>query len=417
MYHTGMLSVVLSDIAETSMKSNPNIKTTVSIGGKKFRYYTGATAEGLTFYFFDIPNKGTSTTKPTLTKMQIRVNFSKLLRAGEHVVLPTAADDLYKILRKKYFEVIPDVLPCKALYRPDFDCISVSRLDYCYNITGLSQELIDSYIRILSKGNLEKFPAVRRALSPSGKVKQYTVDENNNEVKMRDGSLYCGNQSITINIYDKRKMMLKFNEDHKKEYPNGYYSSAAIDAATGVLRCEIQCNGKKLYNLCKSNGLQKSIKECLDPHLSKSVLLDYVSRISYKETHYNSRKWESLIAKANHTQIVKEQLLEILELVSIKGMKIFKVREKTKTAALQKRATFNSRIRTLRKDGINPIPIPINKGSELESLYSRLQREYDAGLLRLVPDVSTPEPTEPDYTQFMDMWDDVPISTMLDELL
>jgi hypothetical protein len=283
-----------------------------------------------------------------------KINFSKLLQAEEHVDLVTDADTekilehLNQIIDELFNHYDPEIY---RLYgKITLSDFTVRRIDYTTQIDNLSQEEINLYIRCVSKGDTSKLPKLK-----SGK-QQY--DENRNYRKKYKNSFYHSNQSVTLNIYDKRQQLIE------KQAPQ-----AAIDKATGILRIEVQCKEGKVSAIARKYKTGKSLDGYLDAKISKDMIRYYLSNVAGTQPYTTTNIIKTKINNRYKSK-TKDRLLSLIDCISIQNKQLSEVQDEL----YQQRADFKRDLKYIEALGYNPVPLPINSAiKNLPNLIDRLQ--------------------------------------------
>lgn len=336
---------------------------------------------GLIFIYEDPPR--TSNKKYRFPWMKVLVNFSKLLRTDEHIVLPEyfEVQDVIHLYRA-YMEVacmeqraLP-FIPKDEDY-PERQCntieLFVQRVDCTAQLTGLSQKTIDAYIHIYNHSNRKQFPRAR----PRG-YKNYDLQKNYPRHN-RQGSAYFASKNIGVNIYDKHRQMENINEQLKEKGKSPKYSDADVAAAQGILRIEFQCYKQSLpYRLYKNKETgftSKTLENVIDSRISEDIILSNLKKLtwSWDVPHRNVRKTIQAIKDSKSKSKTKTRLIEIINANKPKGMSIDKV-----VGCISTPDKFEDDLRKIKNLGVHPITLPVNKApDELRNLYCIIAEQME----------------------------------------
>lgn len=216
----------------------------------------------------------------------------------------------------------------------------VYRIDYTIDI---KTPYVEKYIRLFKKADFTKY--------------KVTLDSNRNRSK-KDGSVSCGNKSITLNFYNKQNQVEK----------QSWATSDLIEQAQNILRIEVQCKKQKIYGLKKSYELNSiKISEILkQKEIAYDVIGYYVEQFLGRSTYYKKNIAETMIKHSNHKQEVKEKMIEIIGKISAPYQSIDKARkEYSKDTWTAYKGYFNKldiNLVTLDKhDSIKSLPSIIDK--------------------------------------------------------
>lgn len=163
--------------------------------------------------------------------------------------------------------------------REFYDRLKVQRIDPAINITGLSQEEIKLYSRVLNSGNWnndkrQHFNTIDNPKSPPPKtyVNSCALERR---MEDRDGKLVT---SIRINCYDKKAALLNKKKDKTKKHKP---TARQIANATGIYRLEIQCWKHYMESLLRNKIISsRNINDVLTPEFSAMILLYYIHQFA-----------------------------------------------------------------------------------------------------------------------------------------
>ena len=345
MWHTAMLSMgllkpeysLLTDGLRHNDSGQP-FDSTYSKQGVSFTYYRGM---------------------DNSYNVSILVNFSKLIKEDEHVDLitdketPQALASLREILQE-YFQRVSRFQPFFTSDGFDLSFLKVKRIDYTTQISGLSQEEIDAYINCLYKGNYSKYPQIK-----AGK-KQY--NEQGNYIERYDGSFYRSNQSVTINVYDKRKQMENRNNPTRPKYRQD-----SVEKATGILRIEVQCHEEKVNAICKKYGIKQELGALLEPSISQDVIAYYLKTIAGSAPYLPSDVVLRKIEKSFYSRKTKQRMSQIIKDFGTQYTSLTKMQS---SLSSDERKKFREALKKIEKLDCNPIPLP--KSSKVRNLPNLL---------------------------------------------
>ncbi|MBD5085070.1 MAG: hypothetical protein HDT33_08460 [Clostridiales bacterium] len=248
----------------------------------------------------------------------------------------------------------------------DFSCYKINRVDYCANlyIPEVAPNCTPEQImNLIQRSNIPRFFTERTERDPIA-----------HRPKSDPNSFYLKNSCVHINCYYKTA---EFQKRSKERERMGLSSipQTTIDSSQGIIRFEIQCKYRKIYDFCKNTT--PSWNQCCNKY--KYLLADEICRETinhyWKET-IGWAPWYSLqsaigLIKLNHFNSQKEdRLIDVLKLVN---------QCRSVPSAKKKywgdEASFNRTLKDLDKLRINPVTIPKNWGigriwNPLESSYS-----------------------------------------------
>ena len=291
--------------------------------------------------------------------VKMTVNFSKLLKDKEHIELASDSDNEHVIshlegIIAELFEGIEDN-ESPVGYSIELSSFQLSRLDYTLQVRGLSKEEIHLYLRALQKGDVRAFKAVK--------------DRWRHEIKQPyKDSFYMENDSVTINIYDKQSQVC-----------NRHYDEAVIQAASGILRIEIQCKAPKLGSIKRRGKYKVSTRDVLSflsSEISEELIKKYLKKITKTKPYYPLDTIKTGINKSSYRKQKKDRLLALVQKMSKKGKRLSDV---WKDLYQEDSSRFRVDIAAIEELGFNPIPLPEKHGlpSEKIPLPNLLDRLFD----------------------------------------
>lgn len=155
--------------------------------------------------------------------IRLIINPESLLRGVD------AELDIFKVAAnriKRFNEVIADFV--EKICRIPIKIFSISRIDYCFNAIFNNEEIADTYLKLLSRGDILRYN---------------NCDEIYNHMKesAKTNMVEYKYSSFVLKAYNKRVQL----EDIGKKLPNG------INAC---IRFEIEIGAEKIRYIMKSNG-------------------------------------------------------------------------------------------------------------------------------------------------------------------
>lgn len=396
MFHTGELGKYIGWYEFIRIKRNcPQSRRkdgTLSPNHWFFDKYQDA---GLIFNYYE-PTEEQKAQGHKFPWMQVIVNFAKMLKAAEHIELPNHENvkDLPTIFEALMETACLEQRELPYPFHEDAENINervnttalyVQRLDCTMQVSGLLQEIINSYIRIYNHSNRK----IYNRIHPNGRA----YDKYGNYPRERKDSAYFASKSIGVNIYDKRQQMLNRNKDLIAEGKNPKYSKSDLLAAAGVLRVEFQCHKAALnYRLRAMKPKEERarvLENLLDVKISESIIFSNLERLAWHEPHVNLLTARKVIQASKLHKKSKESLQELLRLASVKGRQIHEVIDhlpELKELDEKKRVdVFNSKLRQIRHCGINPILLSTKEPFDsLENLQVVLRKQCEESKSKLL---------------------------------
>lgn len=260
------------------------------------------------------------------------VNPAKLL--GRKSVTDIYTPDLFAAFCERFNEAIK----AYGVSLPPVEEWKAKRVDYTKDIRT---EHVKLYIKLFQKSNLKKYT--------------FYTNKQNNKVRFRPGSMYCGLRSYKINFYDKQDEMLNTNKKILRNNENRpLYTDEELEQATNVLRLEVQCHKHKLIAIKNKYGLRDRniIPFLLREDIAAAELKYYVQHILGTAAYYKKPSAITKILKSRYSKATKERMITFINEVSKPYSSVDKV--------LQDFEDYQDLLHRFEELGVNPVTIDKN---------------------------------------------------------
>lgn len=276
-----------------------------------------------------------------------------------------------------------------------YDRLKVQRIDPAINITGLSQEEIKLYSRVLNSGNWnndkrQRFTTIRNSEIQHPKT---FINSCALEATTKKGDT-AAVPTVRINCYDKKSALL-----HKKKNKTKKYKPTAeqIANAAGVYRLEVQCLKPYMESLLRNKIISsRNINDVLTPEFSAMILRYYIHQFAGDGDYYRLstavRKIRSSTKKIPSKAIRDrmEQFLILLHDTYNSNEDMLSMNEALPHVAERMGVTadtIDSYRKRLVELGINPITLP--NDSTVKELKNPLRYVLEAFPQSTAPEVMT----------------------------
>ena len=175
---------------------------------------------------------------------------------------------------------------------------STRRVDYAVDISFENPKLVALYVSLMPRGRIPRDMVLR---------------------ELYDGSYYLETQQgdVTINFYDKAAQLTKdrdlFNNDR------------LLREARGLLRVEVQCQGRKLdhiRDLIRKHKLPHhgmKLRTFLNSVIANIIVQDYYDRAIGYQDYYTLQGAEDFLNEQRGRNDMKQRILQFLRLVDQNG--------------------------------------------------------------------------------------------------
>ena len=261
------------------------------------------------------------------TLIYAKINFMKLLKAQNRVLVASerhnrACFAVFAELMQSYFPELPS----------DINEWTANRVDYCINA---STEYFNEY-SILANKSLSRL--------------------RTHEKCAKGQSYYYGNQSYTINIYNKASNVLEDLRARQDMPPveKGRY----LNDSWGILRIEVQCLPRKLTQIKGKRGLENKtlgelLKDAIAMEILEWMLLHTVGMATYWRRSVAIEKIKCLEFRADK----KARLIQMVkDIANAKSMEA--VQKRYEKEGIMAKQTFDRYCKDLEAANINPVTIP-----------------------------------------------------------
>ncbi|MDL2248184.1 hypothetical protein LJB89_00605 [Tyzzerella sp. OttesenSCG-928-J15] len=230
-----------------------------------------------------------------------------------------------------------------------FDRLSLSRIDYAFDIFLEDQSMVETYIQLMKRGNM-----------PNGLLlKLFWHDTQHRSIPYRD-SLYLKNNAVTINSYNKYE-----------ELKNKAKHFVDCERAIGILRLEVQCNGRKVEELEKKYGIDRyNPTDFFDEEIAREIVMSYVAKVTKLGAYHSLDNARCIINESRFNDRQKTELINFIEEVN-SSRSLDKVKRSESYTPYQ----FRTRLKRLDELNINPVTIPFRWGYDyLSNLLTYIEQ-------------------------------------------
>lgn len=298
----------------------------------------------------------------------IEATINPKILGGIHDYITAATYDDMPAATKNFNHIAQRISPILK----NFDYYRLKRIDYCVNfnlnelVPGCDPKRI---MRLIKRSNI-----------PPHYEEWTEYDDTAHRTKSRPSSFYLINSSVNINCYNKyMQLQEKSQENEKRGLPP--IPQAALDAAKGIVRFEVQCKYHKMY--ISSNRAEESGNHNYNKYetLLSYETCDNIIRYYYQKI-IGTGDWWTLyhavrhIEFQNYNQQKENRLIEAIQLINnnrslAKAMIIYQDKELK---------AFKRAIKDLSSININPVTIPKEWGIRhipnlLYAYYDKVQQE------------------------------------------
>lgn len=280
--------------------------------------------QGIDLWTYPVKKQGFSG-----TLIYAKVNFMKLLQTKNRVLVASERHnaDCFAVFKKLMQEHFPE-LPS------DINEWTTNRVDYCINT---HTKYFNEYPILFNK-TASRLRTHKKCSKPQ--------------------SYYFGNDSYTLNIYNKPSNVLYDLRDRNDIPPTekGHY----ITDSWGVLRIEVQCFPRKLTQIKGKQGLEsKTLGELLSDAIAMEILewalLNTVGTAPYLRRSV-------AIERVTHMDCSKGKKQRMIQMINdigtSKKMTMDTVRDRYIKEGIMTKQTFDRYCKELQAANINPVTIP-----------------------------------------------------------
>ena len=280
------------------------------------------------------------------TKYYMRVTMNpQHVLTGQYDPLALFDEDNYIAMSEKFDQLISSV---SSLTLKPLSQWTASRIDYAYDIKLIPGSDTGTATKYLEMG--------KRGLLPQCSV----LKENDGWVSYR-----AENNSVTVNYYEREAAL------QSRDYE---FNDTVYQKARDILRFEVQCLTPKLKTLAGSSGISgRPIGFYMNRDLWRKIISGYGQRIVGTQDYYSVLYASLTLRKCRvlRADAIKN-LLDFLKAVDVAGG----INEATAIWKQNKPVHIHwtkedkdicltdsqrqSRMRQLRRLGINPVPIPVH---------------------------------------------------------
>ena len=278
---------------------------------------------------------------------QIRAVINpKILIGTNDYVTATTEKDLDRVLfefQKNAMEVSKQLA--------DMQRYCFHRIDYCINFD--LEELGDYeplfFMSLIQRSNI-----------PNCFKEKKEYDTISHRKKGYIESFYLKSDSVTVNCYCKYLQL-------KKQFP----TCSNIEQSQYIIRFEIQCSYKKVYNMIHRNKKYESFEQAFYDMLSNEqaqyIIEKYYKSIIMLGDYYTLKEAKKRVQSSCYSKKKKEYLIDVLTTIA-KSRGVMKAKEKL---SKKEKTKFNKALKELQKIGINPVVLP--KRSKMNCIPNLLE--------------------------------------------
>lgn len=351
MWHTAEIHTQISqDIADEYFRKGTLIRNTIKNGnGKHITCWKNAdfAKDGVVFWTYPIKKTGYQA-----VLLYARINFMKLLHAENRVLVATEQENepcfaTFGQLIDEHFPELPK----------DIDAWTVSRLDYCINI---KTDYCNEYVKLGNKARLYRNAHVKNA---------------------QGGSVYRGNKSYTLNLYNKTSEILE-DIGTRTDIPPKEKSLYILNG-WNTLRVEVQCHRAKLDQLSKKYQVAKTLPGLCRNEIAQDVLGDALLTSVGSEPYVRCRTAIEMAGKLCKTKQKRERMEAVIK--GIAGCtNLTMLRQRYEKQGIISGRTFDGYCEMLKSKNVNPVTIPdsweLGGVDKLESIYdlflNQMQQQF-----------------------------------------
>jgi len=209
--------------------------------------------------------------------------------------------------------------------------LKLSRIDYAIDIFLETQEMVETYVALLQRGDI-----------PHNFTPRMEYNTTSHRFDTYKDSLYYENKYVTINFYNKYEQL--------KEKAAEFIDP---ELARGILRLEVQWKRPRIHYIVKHYGLQDLPHEFLNEQLAVTTVQDYLSKIAMLGDYYSLSKAKTLVLNSAFRDRHKDEMISFLTDVNNKRS-LSEVKEK----GMYPPNIYERIIKQLNQLNINPVTIP-----------------------------------------------------------
>ncbi len=271
----------------------------------------------------------------------------KILIGTDDYITAATENDLSKILFefKRSAAQISEQLADMELYR-------FQRIDYCINFD--LEELEREYEPLFFM-NL-----IQRSNEPVYFKEKKEYSDISHRRKRYIESFYLKSNSVTINCYCKYMQL-------QKQFPN----CPNIEQSKYIIRFEIQCSYKKIYNMIYQKkefmSFEHMFYELLSDKQAKYIIERYYKKTIMMGDYYTLKEAKKKIELNCYSEKKKKYFIDVLVIIA-KSRGVMKAKEKL---SKEERIKFEKALKELQKIGINPVTL--TKRSKIHCIPNLLE--------------------------------------------
>lgn len=340
MWHTAEIHTQISqDVADEYFRKGTLIRDTIKDGnGKQITCWKNAdfAKDGVVLWTYPVKKTGYQA-----VLLYARINFMKLINAENRVTVAREIDNsrcfaAFERLIDEHFPELPK----------NIDAWMVSRLDYCINI---KTDYCNEYVKLGNRARLYRNAHIKNT---------------------QGGSVYRGNKSYTLNLYNKASEILD-DIGTRTDIPPKEKGLYILDG-WNVLRVEVQCHRTKLDQLAKKYRVAKKLPELCRNEIAQDVLGDALLTSVGSEPYVRCRTALEMAGKLCKTKRKRERLETVIKGIT-KCSNITTLMQQYEKQGVMSGQTFDGYCKMLKSQNVNPVIIPdswdLGGMDSLESIY------------------------------------------------
>lgn len=325
MWHTAEIHTQISqDVADEYFRKGTLIRDTIKNGnGKQITCWKNAdfAKDGVVLWTYPVKKTGYQA-----VLLYARINFMKLLNAENRVTVAREMDNsrcfaAFGRLIDEHFPELPK----------NIDAWMVSRLDYCINI---KTDYCNEYVKLGNKARLYRNAHVKNT---------------------QGGSVYRGNKSYTLNLYNKASEILGDLRTRTDISPRekGQY----ICDGWNILRVEVQCYAKKLKQLESKYRVTKTLPGLCRNEIAQDVLGDVLLAHVGSEPYVRCSTALEMVGKLSKSKQKRERMETMIKGIT-RCDNLTILRQRYEKQGVMSGQTFDGYCKILKSQNVNPVTIP-----------------------------------------------------------